>query len=89
MRKGGRWVMLPKPGWWNTEHWHPDTDIAQSWLVVEKMVEEGWLLTLAIYPGEAHAVFDKTDWNSPEGAKSASAAPEAICKAALAAKRGE
>lgn len=54
-------------------------------LVVERMWALGWWMVLnAQAPGRMEAIFGKSLW-SPEHRAEASAAPEAVCHAALAA----
>lgn len=70
----------------HSEHWHPDTDISDAWLVIEKMRERGYSYTLYEFDGKHYCRFTLTD--EERGAIHTKSAAESICRAALAAVRG-
>jgi hypothetical protein len=75
------------PGYTNggPEEWHPSTDIAAAWEVVEKMRSAGWSYMLRDEGGKHHAFFHLGF--EAEAADADATAPLAICRAALAALR--
>lgn len=69
------------------------TDISAAWLIVEKMIVEGWNMDVGWYrDGNTWTASLSTDWDAFPDARILEAdgksAPEAICKAALLAKTG-
>lgn len=85
-KMGGEWAIFIEDG-----HEYltrlPDfpNDIAQSWRVVERMLELGWFVGYVAAPGH-WANFWRIDGDKMVTAeRTAATAPLAICKAALAA----
>lgn len=69
--------------------WRPSTDIADAWLVVERMRELGFQFNFydASPPACPHASFTIVGQQTAGADRFADTAPEAICKAALAVVR--
>lgn len=66
--------------------WSPSTRIEDAWMVVEKMREIGWFLTLRVGEEACHADFYRHPAEGVDGvSESAESAPEAICLAAISA----
>lgn len=77
-------VAIGDSGWIGC--WRPSRDIAAAMEVVEKMRNDGWSFACTLYEGKLpYASFCKRTAASSRNAE-ASTLPEAICRAALAAK---
>uniref|UniRef100_A0A6H1ZYF8 Phage ABA sandwich domain-containing protein n=1 Tax=viral metagenome TaxID=1070528 RepID=A0A6H1ZYF8_9ZZZZ len=70
--------------------WHPSTDIAQAWMVIEKIVQDGTKVEIG------NNYYDENDWYCQFGIEGlgekfayADTAPMAICLAAEKAGRRE
>jgi hypothetical protein len=66
----------------------PSTNIAHAWLVVEKMREKGCGATVTVNPRGTYCAWFNTTYNQRHVA-AGDTAPEAICRAALAAVRAQ
>lgn len=69
--------------------WSPSTDIAAAWLVVEKMRERGWWVTIKATPRTYFVEMNNPDVVSYTVKASGDAVATALCRAALAAVRGK
>jgi len=84
--------MGPKLSWWITLDkpvmpffdWHPSTDIAQAWMVRNKMMERGYSCSI----NGGLVSFTKCDWYYSYGDPYEDKIPETICLAALKAVEG-